>query len=89
MRHILPNRHFLTTKKLRFTKDKILKCKGTEEDFAEKDADEVYENWKREQQKMLDVILSEYQLNDLEKKAIEDYRRICRISMYPNVMSFI
>ena len=61
----------------------------TEEDFAEKDADEVYENWKREQQEMLDVILSEYQLNDLEKKAIEDYRRICRISMYPNVMSFI
>lgn len=63
--------------------------KITEEDFAEKDADEVYENWKREQQEMLDVILSEYQLNDLEKKAIEDYRRICRISMYPNVMSFI
>ena len=61
----------------------------TEEDFAEKDADEVYENWKREQQEMLDVILSEYQLNDLEKKAIEDYRRICRISMYPNVMRFI
>ena len=55
----------------------------------EKYADEVYENWKRKQQEMLDVILSEYQLNDLEKKAIEDYRRICRISMYPNVMSFI
>ena len=32
MRHILPDRHFLTTKKLRPTKDKILKCKGTEVD---------------------------------------------------------
>ncbi len=61
----------------------------SEEAFAKKDSDEIYETWKIEQQEMLDVILSEYQLNDLEKKAIEDYRRICRISMYPNVMSFI
>ncbi len=68
-------------------------CETTEElpekDFAEKDADEIYDTWVKEQQEMLDVILSEYQLNDLEKTAIEDYRRICRISMYPNVMSFI
>ncbi len=61
----------------------------SEENFAEKDADELYETMKKEQQEMLDVILSEYQLNDLEKTAIEDYRCICRISMYPNVMSFI
>ena len=68
-------------------------CETTEElpekDFAEKDADEIYDTWVKEQQEMLDVILSEYQLNDLEKTAIEDYRRICRISMYHNVMSFI
>ncbi len=60
-----------------------------EDAFSTKHADEIYENWVREQREMLDVILSEYQLNDLEKQAIGDYRRICRISMYPNVMSFI
>lgn len=60
-----------------------------EEDFAEKEADVIYEEWIKEQQTMLDVILSEYPLNDMEKTAINDYRRICRISMFPNVMSFI
>ena len=60
-----------------------------EADFANKNADEIYENWVREQGELLDVILSEYQLNELENTAIDEYRRICRISMYPNVMSFI
>ena len=29
MRHVLPGKHFLTTKKLRFTKDKTISLKNT------------------------------------------------------------
>lgn len=61
----------------------------SEKNFMEKDADEIYVSWVEGQQKMLDIILSEYQLNNMEEKTIDDYRRICRISMYPNVMSFV
>ena len=28
-------------------------------------------------------------MNDLEKSIIDDYRRICQISMYPNVIGYI
>ena len=59
------------------------------EEFTRKDAETVYTDWVREQNEALDVILSEYELNDLEKSVIDDYRRICRISMYPNVMNYL
>lgn len=39
-----------------------------------------------EKQEALDIILTEYTLNEPEKEAIGYYRSICRISMYPNVM---
>ena len=34
-------------------------------------------------------VVSRYEMNDLEKSVIEDYRRIGRISQYPTVMDFI
>ena len=61
----------------------------TSEEFFEKEADRLYDDWIGRQQAALDVILSKYELNDLEKDAIEDYRKICRISMFPNVLDFM
>ena len=61
----------------------------TSEEFFEKEACQLYDDWVRRQQDALDVILSRYTLNDLEKSAIDDYRKICRISMYPNVLDFM
>ncbi len=64
-------------------------CGWFAEDFDSKDADRLYDDWVKEQNDWLEVILSEYTLNDLEKSVIDDYRRICRISMYPNVMNYL
>ncbi|WP_026518533.1 phosphotransferase enzyme family protein [Butyrivibrio sp. MC2021] len=58
-------------------------------DFLSKDAETFYGEWARRQQDALNEILAEYVLNDMEKASIMDYRRICNISMYPNVLDFI
>lgn len=60
-----------------------------EKEFEAAGADYLYEKWVKEQQESLDVILTEYTLNELEKEAIGYYRSICRISMYPNVMNYL
>lgn len=60
-----------------------------ESDFNNLDPKTIYNNKVLKQEASINVILSEYKLNDLEKIAIKDYRRICEISMYPNVMSYI
>ena len=60
-----------------------------EDDFDKKSADQLYEEWTTRQKEALDCILSCYEMNDLEKNAIDDYRKIGRISQYPNVMDFI
>lgn len=64
-------------------------CGWFAEDFDSKDVDRLYDDWVKEQNDWLEVILSEYTLNDLEKSVIDDYRRICKISMYPNVMNYL
>ncbi len=61
----------------------------TEEEFLSKPVDQLYDEWTRRQNEALEIILSRYTLNDLENSVIDDYRRICQISMYPNVMGYI
>ena len=61
----------------------------TEEEFLSKTVDQLYDDWTRRQKEALEIILSRYTLNDLEKSIIDDYRSICQISMYPNVIGFI
>ncbi len=61
----------------------------SEEDFERQSAKELYENWISLQNAEMNIILQEYELNELESKAIEDYRSIGLISQYPNVMSYI
>ena len=61
----------------------------TEEEFLSKTVDQLYDDWTRRQNEALEIILSRYTMNDLEKSIIDDYRRICQISMYPNVMGYI
>lgn len=51
-----------------------------EEDFDTKSADQLYNEWIKRQEEGLNSILSRYEMNDLEKSVIEDYRRIGRIS---------
>jgi len=63
--------------------------KISEDDFDKKDADTIDTDCIRRQQEALDIILTEYTLNELEKEAIAYYRSICRISMYPNVMQYL
>jgi Ser/Thr protein kinase RdoA (MazF antagonist) len=60
-----------------------------EEDFDTKSADQLYNEWIKRQEEGLNSILSRYEMNDIEKSVIEDYRRIGRISQYPTVMDFI
>ncbi len=60
-----------------------------ETDFLSKKADVFYKEWLSAQNKELDIILSEYPLNGLEKSIIEDYRSICLIAQYPNVMDYL
>ena len=54
-----------------------------------KSAFEFYSDWILEQNCKLAIIMKEYALNELEKGIIENYRNICMISQYPNVMAFI
>ncbi len=61
----------------------------TEEEFLSKTVDQLYDDWTRRQKEALEMILSRYTLNDLEKSIIDDYRSICQISMYPNVIGYI
>lgn len=60
-----------------------------EDDFSSKDALAIYNNWIQEQNRELQLILSEYSLNESEAAVLEDYRSICLISQYPNVMSYL
>lgn len=63
---------------------------GFDEDgFSTKTAEALYCEWTDLQNKKLEIILSEYSLNELEKIIIDDYRSICLISQYPNVMSYL
>jgi hypothetical protein len=58
-------------------------------DFNRLNADNVYKKWIFSQNEELSSILKEYELNELEVKIIEDYRSICLISQYPNVMAYL
>ena len=60
-----------------------------EDDFDTKSAQELYAEWIGEQERELGIILKEYELNELEKGVLADYRSICLISQYPNVMAYI
>ena len=60
-----------------------------EEDFLSKNADVIYTEWVSSQNEEINIILNEYPLNELEKSVIEDYRSICLISQYPNVMDYL
>lgn len=60
-----------------------------EEDFYNLDVESYYKKWEELQNKALDIILTEYELNDLERDTIYYYRKICQIAMYPNVTMFI
>ncbi len=60
-----------------------------EDEFDKKTADQLYNEWDARQKEALACILSCYEMNDLEKSVIEDYRRIVMISQYPVVMDFI
>jgi aminoglycoside phosphotransferase len=60
-----------------------------EEDFIHLDTNEYYKKWTLNQEEALDIILKEYELNTLEKNTIYYYRKICQLSMYPNVMAYI
>ena len=46
---------------------------------------ELYEHVIKTQNERLSLIMEKYQLNELEKSAIEDYRSISLISRFPNV----
>ena len=48
-----------------------------------------YENWISLQNEELGIILQEYELNEMESKIIREYRSICLISQYPNVMAYL
>ena len=61
----------------------------SEEEFAAKDADRLFADWTGRQREGLNAILSRYKMNELESGIIGEYRKICNISQYPNVMSFI
>lgn len=61
----------------------------SEEDFTGKAPEDLYSEWLTRQNAELDVILQEYSMNGLEQSVLEDYRSICLISQYPNVMAFL
>lgn len=58
-------------------------------DFINQGAEELYQKWTKEQERQLQLILKEYELNALEQEYIGDYRSIIRLSQYPNVMTYI
>lgn len=57
--------------------------------FMEKSAEALYERWTAAQKRELELILSEYAANELERSALADYRSIGLISQYPNVMAYL
>ena len=61
----------------------------TDEAFAASSADALYENWIARQDENMALILQEYELSELETKAMDDYRSICLISQYPNVLAYL
>lgn len=60
-----------------------------EEDFLSMKADSFYSEWLSAQNKERDIILGEYPLNEMERNVMEDYRSICLIAQYPNVMDYL
>ena len=56
-----------------------------ETEFNNMSAAELYERVIKTQDERLALILENYQLNELEKSVIEDYRSISLISRFPNV----
>lgn len=56
-----------------------------EEDFDTLSALEIYNKMNDTQEKLLDKILKFYELNDVEKKCFEAYKKVIDISFYPNV----
>lgn len=58
-------------------------------DFADKSARQLFDDWISAQNRGLGIILKEYELNELEGSVIENYRNICLISQFPNVMAFL
>ena len=64
-------------------------CCITEEEFKSKSAADLLAQWISKQNEELNIILSEYELNDLEQSVIEDYRSIGLISQYPNVLDYL
>lgn len=60
-----------------------------EDDFNTMTAEQIYEKMIRYQDELLQIIFNEYTMSPLEKKYLEDFRSICLISQYPNVMGYI
>ncbi len=56
-----------------------------ETEFNNMSAAELYEHVIKTQNERLSLIMEKYQLNELEKSVIEDYRSISLISRFPNV----
>lgn len=60
-----------------------------EDEFISMPTVNFYSKWRSEQESELTQILKFYNLNEEEKTALDYYRKICLISQYPNVLSFI
>lgn len=61
----------------------------SEEDFEQLAANEIANKMNLVQNELLQTILESYELNKLEEKIINDYKRIIDISFYPNVMLWL
>lgn len=61
----------------------------TLDDFKEKDPETLFREMARASRANLEIILSEYRLNEDERAACVFYRNICNISQFPNVMDYI
>lgn len=59
------------------------------EEFEKCSARELYDMVIQEENENLAVIFEEYNMNELEKVTLENYRNIVLISQYPNVMAYI
>lgn len=60
----------------------------SDDDFARLPAEEIFRAMCAEESRALEVILREYAMNAAETDIIGCYRNICRISQYPNLVSF-
>ncbi|WP_072901710.1 phosphotransferase [Hathewaya proteolytica] len=61
----------------------------TEEDFEELTAKEIMEKMEQKQKELMAVILKNYELSELEKLIMNDYKWITYASFYPNVQMWI